>query len=158
MRGGEEDGRKVVEQLVRIFGADNVYVELQRHQEQQQEWRNQAAIRIARSLKLPLLATNGVRYATPADREILDVFTAIRFYTELDRAGRLLALNNQRYLRSGREMAALFRDVPGAIENTAELSSRLQFQLADLGYEFPRYPVADAKAWTIFFGNVYRKA
>lgn len=87
MRGGEEEGRKVVEQLIRIFGADNVYVELQRHQEREQEWRNHAAIRIARSLKLPLLATNGVRYATPADREILDVFTAIRFHTELDRAG-----------------------------------------------------------------------
>jgi error-prone DNA polymerase len=71
------------------------------------------------------LATNGVRYATPADREILDVFTAIRFHTELDKAGRLLALNNQRYLRSAREMAALFRDIPVAIENTVELSSRL---------------------------------
>ncbi len=146
MRGGEEDGRKVVEQLIRIFGADNVYVELQRHQERQQEWRNQAAIRIAHSLKLPLLATNGVRYATPVDREVLDVFTAIRFHTELDKAGRLLALNNQRYLRSAREMAALFRDIPSAIENTAELSSRLQFQLADLGYEFPRYPVADGES------------
>ena len=105
--------------------------------EREQEWRNQAAVRIAHALKLPVLATNGVRYATPYDREILDLLTAIRYHTELDRAGRLLAINNRRYLRPAQEMAALFRDIPGAIENTEELSSRLQFELADLGYKFP---------------------
>ena len=52
MRGGEEAGRETVERLVRIFGPKNVYVELQRHQEREEEWRNQAAIRIAHSLKL----------------------------------------------------------------------------------------------------------
>jgi error-prone DNA polymerase len=63
MRGGEDAGCETVQRLVRIFGVGNVYVELQRHREREEEWRNQAAIRIARSLKLPVLATNGVRYA-----------------------------------------------------------------------------------------------
>jgi error-prone DNA polymerase len=47
-------------------------------------------------------------------------------------------------------MAALFRDVPGAIENTLILSSRLGFQLSDLGYEFPRYPVPDGETMDSF--------
>jgi error-prone DNA polymerase len=141
MRGGEEAGRKVVEQLTHIFGSRNVYVEVQRHQEREEEWRNQAAIRIARALQLPVLATNGVRYAKAYDREILDLFTAIRNHTELDRAGRLLAVNSERHLRTAREMTALFHDVRGSIDNTIELSSRLSFGLNDLGYEFPRYPV-----------------
>jgi error-prone DNA polymerase len=148
--GGEMAGRKVVEQLIQIFGRENVYVELQRHQEREEEWRNQAAIRIARSFKLTVLATNGVRYATEYDREILDVFTAIRHHTELDQAGRLLALNSQRYLRSAKEMASLFRDVPHAIENTVELSSRLTFALDDLGYEFPHYPVPEGEIMDSF--------
>jgi error-prone DNA polymerase len=148
--GGEEAGRNTVGRLVEIFGRDNVYVELQRHQEREEEWRNQAALRIARSLKLPTLATNGVRYATPYDREVLDVFTAIRHHTDLDLAGRLLALNNHRYLRSAREMAVLFRDVPQAISNTVELSTRLTFELSDLGYEFPRYPVSDGETMESF--------
>ena len=38
-------------------------------------------------------------------------------------------------------MARLFDDHPDAIAHTAEISSRLQFELSDLGYEFPRYPV-----------------
>ena len=137
MRGGETAGRETVERLVRIFGQNNVYVELQRHSEREEEWRNQAAIRIAQSLQLPVLATNGVRYATPYDKEIMDVFTAIRYHTELDKAGRLLALNNRRHLRTAKAMNALFRDVPHATENTVELSSRLKFELDDLGYEFP---------------------
>jgi len=149
-RGGEAAGRESVEQLVRIFGRENVYVELQRHQEREEEWRNQSAIRIARSLGLPVIATNGVRYATAYDREIQDLFTAIRNHVELDQAGRLLAINSQRYIRTAREMAALFRDVPGAIENTVSLSSRLSFELNDLGYEFPRYPVPDGETMDSF--------
>ena len=84
------------------------------------------------------------------DREILDLFTAIRNHTELDRAGRLLAVNSQRHLRAAQEMVTLFRDVPGAVENTVELSSRLKFELSDLGYEFPRYPVPDGETMDSF--------
>jgi error-prone DNA polymerase len=150
MRGGEEEGREIVERLIRIFGPRNVYVELQRHREREEEWRNQAAIRIAHSLKLPVLATNGVRYATAYDREILDLFTAVHHHTELDHAGRLLSLNSQRHLRPARVMAALFRDVPQAIANTVDLSSRLKFELNDLGYEFPCYPVPDGETMDSF--------
>ena len=150
MRGGEEAGRKTVERLTRIFGRGNVYVELQRHREREEEWRNQASIRIAESLKLPVIATNGVRYATAYDREVLDLFAAIHHHTELDKAGRLLAVNGQRHLRPAREMAALFCNVPGAIENTVDLSSRLKFELNDLGYEFPCYPVPDGETMDSF--------
>ena len=150
VNGGEKAGRRTVEQLMQVFGPGNVYVEVQRHQEREEEWRNQAALRIAESLRLPVVATNGVRYAIAYEREILDVFTAVRHHTDLDQAGRLLAVNSQRHLRSTEEMAALFRDVYGAVENSVELSSRLQFELADLGYEFPRYPVQEGETMDSF--------
>jgi error-prone DNA polymerase len=150
VKGGEEAGRRAVETLMQTFGPQNVYVELQRHQEREEEWRNQAALRIAGSLNLPVLATNGIRYATKYDREVLDLFTAVRHHTDLDHAGRLLAINSQRYLRSAKEMTTLFKDVDGAIENTVDLSARLQFELGDLGYEFPRYPVPDGETMDTF--------
>jgi error-prone DNA polymerase len=148
--GGEEAGRETAERLVRIFGRDSVYVEVQRHNEREEEWRNQAALRIARSLKLPILATNGIRYAKTYDREVLDLFTAVRHHTDLDHAGRLLSLNGKRHVRPAAEMASLFRDVPYAVENTVELSSRLQFELDDLGYAFPHYPVPDGETMDSF--------
>ena len=139
-RGGIGAARTEVERLVRIFGRGNVYVELQRHHDRAQEGRNRAALEIAHSLKLPLLATNGVCYATEYDREVLDVLTCIRHKTLLDTAGRLLTQNSKRHLRSAQEMATLFADLPDAIANTQELASRLQFEMDDLGYQFPVYP------------------
>ena len=138
-RGGEAEGRACVEKLVRIFGQANVYVELQRHGDRGEEARNQAALRIAGSLRLPVLATNGVRYATPYEREVLDVFTAIQHGVSLDKAGRLLQANSQRYVRNARCMTRLFRDLPEAIENTLLVSQRLEFELDDLGYKFPAF-------------------
>ena len=129
MHGGESAAVTVTEQLIQIFGRQNVYVELQRHNEREEEWRNQAAIRIAHRLHLPLLATNGVRHATAYDREILDVFTAIRHHTDLEHAGRLLSVNGQRHLRTGLEMTDRFSDIPQAIANTVALSGRLEFEL-----------------------------
>jgi len=143
--GGKSAGRDVLNKLISIFGRGNVYVELQRHSNRVQESRNQVSVELAKELHLPLLATNGVRYATPSERQIADVFTCIREKRRLDTAGRLLSHNSQRYLRSADEMQRLFADVPDAIANTTELSSRLDFSLEKLGYEFPRYPVPEGE-------------
>jgi error-prone DNA polymerase len=140
-QGGKPAGRKLLEKLAAIFGSNNVYVELQRHLERSQEVRNHTAVELAGELKLPIVATNGVCYATAADREILDVFTCIRNKRQLVTAGRLLGRNAERHLRSPQQMARLFADLPEAIANTVELSQRLEFSLENLGYQFPRYPV-----------------
>src|SRR5438067_3135801 len=47
-------------------------------------------------------------------------------------------------------MKALFADLPEAIANTVELSSRLEFTLEDLGYEFPKYPVPEGESMMSF--------
>ncbi|MGO9209768.1 MAG: DNA polymerase III subunit alpha [Terriglobales bacterium] len=148
--GGMEEARCAVERLVSIFGRDNVYVELQRHFLREEEARNQAVVEIAHALRLPILATNGVRYARAEQREILDAFTAIRHHRTLETAGRLLARNSERRLKTPAEMARLFADLPEAIAETGQLSSRLEFTLADLGYEFPRYPVPEGETMTSF--------
>jgi len=140
-KGGVLAARSLLQQLISTFSRENVYIELQRHADRFQEARNQAAISLAREFHLPLLATNGVCYATPAERQIADVFACLRNKCRLDTAGCLLASSSERYLRGAEEMAALFSGLPEAIANTIELSSRLEFTLEKLGYEFPRYPV-----------------
>jgi error-prone DNA polymerase len=149
-QGGLAAARRQIEQLVGIFGHKNVYLELQRHFQREEESRNRSAIDIARSLNLPLLATNGVCYATAKARELCDAFTAIRHHRTLSTAGRLLARNSERFLKSAQEMQQLFADLPEAISNTLELSSRLEFTLNDLGYEFPRYPVPEGETMNSF--------
>jgi error-prone DNA polymerase len=148
--GGEAAGRKCVERLLEIFGQGNVYVELQRHGDRAEEVRNQAALRIAESLRLPILATNGVRYATQYEREVLDLFTSIRHHVPLDKTGRLLQTNSQRQVRSSRAMHRLFSDLPEAIENTLLVSQRLEFELHDLGYEFPSFRTPTGEPMDVF--------
>jgi error-prone DNA polymerase len=148
--GGKTKARFDIENLVSIFGKRNVFVEVQRHFDPAEEDCIEAAVEIAASVHLPLLATNGVRYARPYDREVLDVFTSIRNHCRLEEAGRLLERNDERHVRSAGAMARLFADLPEAIGNTAELSARLGYSLADLGYEFPMYPVPDGETMDSF--------
>ena len=152
-RGGESEAGKVAERLASIYGQGNLYLELQRHQEREEECRNQSLLSVAESLGLPVIATNGVRYATEKDREMLDVFTSIRHHTTLDKAGRLLARNDARVLRRAPQMAALFRDIPEAIANTRIVSERLEFTLSNLGYEFPHYPMPEGETMDSFLAK-----
>src|SRR4051812_5019264 len=149
-QGGPDQARRQLAHLIDIFGTNNVYLELQRHFQREEESRNRIAIDIARSLHLPLLATNGVNYAIPKARELADAFTAIRHHRTLSTAGRLLARNSERHLKSPQEMQQLFSDLPEAISNTVELSHRLEFTLNDLGYEFPRYPLPEGESMDSF--------
>ena len=149
-RPDTEKAKETAEWLVDVFGQGNVYAELQRHFDREEEIRNQAMVDIARRLKLPLLATNGVCHATVAQRQVADVFTCIRNHVRLETAGRLLAKNSERFLKAPQTMCRLFADLPEAIANTVELSSRLEFTLEDLGYEFPKYPVPDGETMASF--------
>jgi error-prone DNA polymerase len=121
--GGISRGTECVRNLCEIFGHENVYVELQRHYCREEEARNQAAVEIARKLSLPLLATNGVSHAQPGERELLDVFTCIRNHRNLATAGRLLT-RRAPFEIARKNGAQLFSDLPEAIANTQELSSR----------------------------------
>jgi error-prone DNA polymerase len=143
---GEGQGEGAyIQKLLGIFGPNNLFIELQRHHVRGEERVNAALVELARHYKLPLLATNGICYATPASRPAFDVFTCIRNHTHLDAAGRLLSQNSERHLKSARQMVELFRDLPDAVANTMRVAERLEFTLENLGYEFPRYPVSDGE-------------
>src|SRR5881296_2410806 len=149
---GSTEGRARL--LIDAFGRENVFVELQRHFIRGEERINRELIDLARANRLPLLATNGVQYAKPYGREVLDVFTCIREHTHLDAAGKLLTQNAERHLKCDREMRAVFADLPEAIENTLRLSERLTFSLENLGYKFPEYPVSVGHSMDSFLRTI----
>jgi len=139
-RLGTAAARHRLEELAELFDG-RVHVELQRHNCRYQEYRNQALIELAARLRLPLVATNDIRYATPEDKKLHDILTCIRNHTHLDAAGRLLSAQRERYFKSGDEMRRLFADIPQALHGNFELAQQLDFTLADLGYRFPDYPL-----------------
>ena len=141
--GLEAAGRKL-ERLHAVFPG-RLHVELSRHGIRAEEHRNQALVRLAERLKVPVVATGGVRYAAARDKPLYDLMTAIRHHVTVDDAGARLARERQRRLRAPTEMHRLFADLPRAVHAAHELTGELDFTLADLGYRFPDYPVPEGE-------------
>ncbi|MEP9404187.1 error-prone DNA polymerase [Sphingomonas sp. VNH70] len=109
-----------------------------------------ARMALAGRLGVPLLATNDALYAEPAQRRLHDVLTCIREGTTIAAAGRTLAANAERHLKSPAEMARLFRDCPQAVGESVALLDRIGFELKHLQYEYPHEPVPpgwEAQDW-----------
>ena len=140
----------LVDRLVGIFGAKNVCIELQRHLLRDEEADNHTLRDLASAFSLPIIASNGVRFADVPDRPLYDVLTCIRHKTTLEHAGRRLSWNAERYLKSPEAMARLFVDLPDAIAGTRELADRLEYSMTDLGYRFPEYPVPPGETMASF--------
>ncbi len=144
----------LVDRIAGTFGRTQTYVELQRHLLRDEAADNQALVELASAFHVPVIATNGVRFAEPSDRPLYDVLTCIRHKTTLDRAGRKLAWNAERYLKPPEAMARLFADLPEAIAETRVLADRLTYTMADLGYRFPDYPVPAGETMASFLRKI----
>ncbi len=153
--GGRQFGvGGLIDRIVGTFGAANVCVEIQRHLLRDEEADNQALIELASAFHVPVVATNGVRFAEPSARPLYDVLTCIRHKTTLARAGRRLAWNAERYLKAPEAVARLFADLPGAVAAAGELADRLTYSMADLGYRFPEYRVPPGETMASFLRKI----
>jgi len=144
----------LLDRLVGMFGRGNVYVELQRHLLRDEETANVMLESLARAFRVPIIATNDVRFAESSDRPLFDVLTCVQHKTTLDAAGRKLARNAERYLKSPEVMAQLFADRPAALAATISLAERIEYTMADLGYRFPAYPVSDGETEMSFLRHI----
>jgi error-prone DNA polymerase len=146
--------RTCADRLVTIFGPQNVCIEVQRHLRRGEDLINDRLFELAATMGLMPIATNGVLHATAEERAVLDVFTCTREHTHLDAAGRRLAINRERHLKSATRMTRLFSDHREALENTVRIAERVDFTLENLGYAFPRYPVRDDESMDSFLRKV----
>ncbi|MET3901136.1 error-prone DNA polymerase [Devosia sp. UYZn731] len=100
---------------------------------------------LCREVGVPMLATNDALYHD-RDRSILqDVLTCIRHGVTLQKAGRLLAPNGERYIKTPMEMALLFEEHRDAIDETIRLLSLIDFSLDQLKYIYPEETVGDGE-------------
>ncbi|KJC41340.1 error-prone DNA polymerase [Bradyrhizobium sp. LTSP857] len=100
---------------------------------------------LAATAKVPLLATNEVLYHDPGRRPLQDVLTCIREKTTIEVVGKKLEANAERFLKTPREMARLFRDFPEAIAETMRFADKIVFSLDQLKYQYPDEPVPPGK-------------
>ncbi len=145
-RGGEEAAEEVLQRLLAIFGSQRLAVEACRHLVRGEEALIAAVVRLARRYRLVVVAANDALLACDRDGLVADCFTCLREKTTLDLAGRKLAANRSRVLRSPQAMGRLFAHLPEAVAHTALVAQRCQFRLHQLPYRFPRAALASGRS------------
>ncbi len=118
-----------LDRLVRLFGHDNVYVELIDHGNPLDSEHNDVLAALAAERGLPVIATGNVHYASPRQKHLATAVAAVRAQRSLDELDGWLPGAGTAHLRSGGEMRARFARYPGAVERTVELADELAFPL-----------------------------
>ena len=117
------------------------YLELHRAGREGDEAHLHAAVSLAAQLQYPVVATNDVRFLDSSEFEAHEARVSISEGRALDDPRRVRAYTEQQYLRSAKEMAELFEDIPEALANTVEIARRCSITL-ELGKPYlPDYPV-----------------
>ncbi len=147
LKEGEKTAKKIFEWYLELFGED-YYIELQRHGLRNQDQCNEVLIRWSREYGVKAIATNDSHYTNKEDSEAHDILLALQTNADLNDPKRFRFtddhnnLNPEFYLKTPEEMQELFRDVPEAVDNTAEIVEKtelleLNSELLLPGFRFP---------------------
>ena len=126
-----------------IFGENNFYLELQRHNDSlvQEKILNSQIIKLSRETKINLVCTNDVHYIYKDDQGAHDILLCIQTGKKIDDENRLKYDDDSLYLKSQDEMWNLFKDIPEALENTNKIAERCNVTLEFNKYKLPKYKI-----------------
>ncbi|MDI6023080.1 error-prone DNA polymerase [Leucobacter sp. UT-8R-CII-1-4] len=130
-----------LEQLTRLFGQEQVFVELTDHGHPGDDVRNAQLAELAGRSSLPTLVTGGVHAATRADTQLAEALAAIRSRRSLDELDPFLPASGGARLRSGQAMLRRFGRHKDAVLRTATLAKELSFSLRAATPKLPRLDV-----------------
>ncbi len=128
-----------------LFDGD-FYLELQNHGLADEQLANERLIELARRSGLPLVATNDVHYLEQSHAKAHDALVCIQTGKARDDAKRLRFGTDQLYYRTAQEMAALFGDLPGALENTVKIAEACNVELEFGKLKLPEFPLPEGFA------------
>ncbi|HVY05058.1 MAG TPA: DNA polymerase III subunit alpha [Burkholderiales bacterium] len=119
------------------------YIELQRFGQPGAEHYVKRAVRLASSLKLPVVATHPVQFVKRSDFVAHEARVCISEGYVLSDQRRPRVFTEEQYLKSQAEMAELFADLPQALENAVEIARRCNFSLELGKSRLPEFPTPD---------------
>jgi error-prone DNA polymerase len=144
-RGDADAARRELRALVRMFGRDNVFVELVDHDQPLDDPRNDALYALAREARVGVVASNNVHYAGPREGDLATAVASVRARRSLDEMVGWLPATRTAHLRSGAEMTARLARFPGVVAATAELASGCAFDFDEVAPELPTPWVPDGQ-------------
>ncbi|MEL6626139.1 MAG: DNA polymerase III subunit alpha, partial [Bacteroidota bacterium] len=145
---GEAEAEEMLKEYMDIFGKENYYVEIQRHDLKDMDKCNEWLIRMARKHDLIIIATNDVHYVNEEDAEAHDLLLALQTSSDYSDPNRFRftddynRLNPRFFFKTQQEMQVLFSDIPESIDNTMHLAERCHFNMNLAGdMILPQYKV-----------------
>ncbi|MDQ8046235.1 MAG: DNA polymerase III subunit alpha, partial [Patulibacter sp.] len=129
---------KHIDDLVQIFGPEDVYVELQKNGLVEQDQVNEGALKIARDRNLPIVATTDVHYLRREDHDHHTALLCVQTKSTLQNP-KMRFDNNEFYLKSTEEMVAAFAEWPEAVPTAAEIADRCELEIPLGGILLPRF-------------------
>ncbi|HSH01413.1 MAG TPA: DNA polymerase III subunit alpha [Anaerolineae bacterium] len=157
MNGNMDAAHTLMGEYLDIFGPDRFFVELQEHSIPELTEVNKALVDMAPRYNLRFLATNDVHYTRPDDATSHDVLLCIQTSTTVDNPKRLRFSDQEYYLKSYAEMAALFGDIPGALENSLLIAEMCDVNLDSEGYHLPIFEVPDGHTSATYLRHLCEK-
>jgi DNA polymerase-3 subunit alpha len=127
-------------QWLGLFG-DGLYLEICRVGHAHETAFNDAALRLGASLDCPVVATNDVRFLLREDFAAHEARVCIHQGRVLADPKRPREYTQEQYLKSPEQMAALFSDLPEALQNSVEIAKRCNLELSFGTYYLPAFPV-----------------
>jgi DNA polymerase-3 subunit alpha len=138
------DARAHVDDLIGIFGAENVYFEIQANGVAEQEKANEGIVRTARELGRPLVATGDVHYLRREDHSNHAALLCVQTKSTIEHP-KLTFDTNEYYLKSPQEMAESFSRWPESVPTTLEVAERCNVEMELGRLLLPRFPTPDGE-------------
>ena len=113
--------------LLKKHFQDRMYLEIQRHNENEEENFENYILSLSDTLEIPLIATQEVYYLDKEMYEAHDALTCIGEKNFVDDKSRI-KLSNQHYLKSHSDVTNLYKDIPEALENNYNFHLRFNFK------------------------------
>ena len=142
-RGLYEEGKRAALRYREIFGKNNFFLELQNHGIREQEIVNQQLVRMSSETGIELVCTNDVHYTYAEDAGSHDILLCIQTGKKVQDEDRMRYEGGQYYVKSEKEMAALFPYAPQALENTKKIGDRCHVEIEFGVTKLPKYDVPD---------------
>jgi len=156
LAGKQQLARERVAHWMQVFPSA-YYLELQRTGRQGDEVCVHGCVELATELGCPVVATNDVHFLQRDDFEAHEARVCIHDSRMLDDPRRERRFSEEQYLKTSAEMAALFSDIPEAIENSIEIARRCNVTLRLDKYFLPNYPIPDGLTVDEFFIKISRE-
>ncbi len=141
--GREADARSAADELIQIYGHENVYFEIQKNGVPEQDLANAGIVRLAREFGRPLIGTGDVHYLRAEDYDSHEALLCVQTGSQLSDPKRMSFATNEFYLRSNEEMTERFAEWPEALASTLEVAARCDVEI-ELGKQLiPRFECPD---------------